>query len=364
MKKRIALILLFAMVLGCFTGCMGTPVVYSACTCPTEGTPVPTQPAATEPAVTIPADGSSVKTGLGFVTSAAKSAAATGEAAGKAEYDVTVAAVNVDDKGIITACKIDGIQATVNFDTAGVITSDLTAEILTKNEKGDSYGMVAYGNAKYEWYAQADALAQYAVGKTVEELRNGALDETGYAPEGTDLASSATIYLGGYVDAIEKAVNNAQHLGAKKGDELVLASLSEVKSSTSATSEAAGNAQLDVNATALTRKDGIITSCMIDSLQAKVAFDATGTITTDLTAEMPTKNELGDAYNMVAWGGAKAEWNVQAASFAAYVTNKTADQVAGIAITETTKPADGTDLATSVTIAIGGFQALIAKAMG
>ena len=72
MKKRIALILLFAMVLGCFTGCMGTPVVYSACTCPTEGT----TPAPTEPAVTIPADGSSVKTGLGFVTSAAKSAAA------------------------------------------------------------------------------------------------------------------------------------------------------------------------------------------------------------------------------------------------------------------------------------------------
>ena len=57
MKKRIALILLFAMVLGCFTGCMGTPVVYSACTCPTEGT----TPAPTEPAVTIPADGSSVK---------------------------------------------------------------------------------------------------------------------------------------------------------------------------------------------------------------------------------------------------------------------------------------------------------------
>ena len=41
----------------------------------------------------------------------------------------------------------------------------------------------------------------------------------------------------------------------------------------------------------------------------------------------------------------------------------TADEVAGIAITETTKPADGTDLASSVTISIGGFQALIAKAM-
>lgn len=359
MKKRIALILLIALVLGSLAGCMGTPVVYSNCTCPQEGT----TPAPTEPAATVPADGTAVKTGLGFVVDAKKSASATGEADGKAEYDVTVVAVNVDDKGIITACKIDGIQATVNFDTAGVITSDLTAEILTKNEKGDNYGMVTYGNAKAEWYVQADALAQYAVGKTVEELRSGAISESGFAAEGTDLATSATIYLGGYVTGIEKAVANAQHLGAMKGDELVLASLSEVKSSTSATSEAAGNAQLDIYATALTRKDGRITSSQIDSLQGKVAFDATGTITTDLTADMLTKNELGDAYNMVAWGQAKAEWNVQAASYAHYITGKTADEVAGIAVSEDTKPQEGTDLANSVTIKIGDFQNLIAKAM-
>ena len=361
MKKQIALILLIALVLGSLAGCMGTPVVYSNCTCPQEGTtPAPTQPAATEPA---PADGTAVKTGLGFVVDASKSVSATGEAAGKAEYDVTVVAVNVDDEGKITACKIDGIQATVSFDTTGTITSDLTAEILTKNEKGDSYGMVAYGKAKSEWYVQADALAQYAVGKTAEELRSGAINESGYAVEGTDLATSATIKLSGYVAGIEKAVANAQHLGAKKGDELVLASLSEVKSSASATAEAAGNAQLDIYATALTRKDGKITSSQIDSLQAKVAFDQTGVITTDLTAPMLTKNELGDAYNMVAWGQAKAEWNVQAAEYAKYITGKTAAEVAGIAVAEDTKPQEGTDLATTVTIKIGEFQNLIAKAM-
>jgi len=113
----------------------------------------------------------------------------------------------------------------------------------------------------------------------------------------------------------------------------------------------------------LTRKEGVITSCYIDSVQAKIAFDATGAITTDLTAAVQTKNQLGEGYGMVAWGGAIAEWNEQAAAFAAYVTGKTAEEVAGIAITETTKPADGTDLASSVTISIGGFQALIAKAM-
>ena len=139
--------------------------------------------------------------------------------------------------------------------------------------------------------------------------------------------------------------------------------LNSVGSSASATAEKAGTIQLDADITALTKADGKITSCYIDSLQAKISIDATGTITTDLSAAVKTKNQLGENYGMVAWGKAKAEWNVQAAEFASYVTGKTAAEVAGIAITESTKPADGTDLATSVTISIGGFQALIAKAM-
>ena len=64
---------------------------------------------------------------------------------------------------------------------------------------------------------------------------------------------------------------------------------------------------------------------------------------------------------MVAGGGATAEWNEQAASFASYVTGKTPAEVSGIAVDERTAPTDA-DLASSVTIAIAGFQALIAKA--
>jgi hypothetical protein len=200
------------------------------------------------------------------------------------------------------------------------------------------------------------------VGKTVDELKNGAIDESGKAPAGSDLASTATIYLGGYVSAIEAAVANAQHLGAQAGDELKLAVNNSVGSSKSASTEEAGLAQLDCDVTALTVKDGVITSCTIDSLQAKVNFDTTGAITSDLSAPMQTKNQLGENYGMVAWAGAIAEWDEQAASFAAYVTGKTADEVAGIAVNEKTAPTEA-DLASSVTIAIGGFQGLVAKAM-
>ena len=364
MKKTIAFITMIALAAAMLAGCTGTTVVVGECTCPAATTAPATEAPATEaPAESTPASEDAVKTGLAVLTKISDSASATEEEAGVAKYDITMAAVTVDDNGVIRSCVIDSVPASVNFDTAGTITSDLTAPIQTKNELGENYGMVAWGGAIAEWDQQVAALASYAVGKTVEELKNGAIDETGKAPEGSDLASSATIYLGGYVSAIEAAVNNAQHLGAQAGDELVLTTMSSFAKSTSADAEKAGNAQLDTDIAVLTRKDGIITSCYIDAVQAKIAFDAAGIITSDLTVPVQTKNELGENYGMVAWGGAIAEWNAQAAAFAAYITGMSAEQVAGIAITETTKPADGTDLASSVTISIGGFQALIAKAM-
>ena len=370
MKKTIALILTIAMVAAILTGCAGTTVVIGECTCPciTEdaapaATEAATEPAATE-AASEPAAEGAVKTGLAVSTSIKDTVSATAEAQGEVKYDVTLAAVTVDDNGVIQSCTIDAIPASVKFDTTGTITSDVTAAIATKNELGENYGMVAYGGAVAEWDAQVKAVADYAVGKTVEELKNGDIDmNTGKAKDSSDLSSSATIYLAGYVYAIEAAVNNAQHLGAQSGDELVLTTMPSVKNSTSADAENAGLAQLDADVVVLTRKDGVITSCYIDSVQAKINFDATGAVTTDLSAPVTTKNELGENYGMVAWGGAIAEWNEQAASYAKYITGMTADEVAGIAVSETTKPADGSDLASSVTIAIGGFQALIAKAM-
>ena len=347
--KKIAIALILTLVLGIFAGCSGDVVVIGGCTCPTGSHQTPSTP--------LPPVEGALKTGLAVVCSTAKSTNAE-----KADYDVTLVAVLVDDDGIIRDCIIDSIGASVEFDATGTITSDVTAPLKTKNELGYDYHMKDYGNAVAEWFEQADALAQYAIGKTVAELKNGAVDSTGYAPDGSDLASSATIYLGGYVSAIEVAVSNAKHLGAQAGDELRLAAMPSLKSSVSATAEKAGTAQLDCDATALTVKDGVITSCYIDSLQAKVEFGTDGVITKGVSSAVETKNQLGERYGMVSWGGAIAEWNEQAASFASYISGKTAAEVAGIAVDAGTKPT-GADLVSSVTIAIGGFQALIAKAL-
>ena len=359
MKRNLFLLITAVLIMALLTGCAGTVVVVGDCTCPTAGESLNN---ATEPTAPSVGDGeTALKTGLAVSTKISDSVSATADKAGSAAYDITIAAVTVDDNGVIRSCVVDSVPATVNFGTDGVITTDLATVIDTKNEKGENYGMVAWGGAIAEWDAQVAALCQFAVGKTVAELKSGAVSESGYAPEGTDLASSATIYLGGYVAVIEAAVNNAKHLGAIDGDELKLVTLNSVGSSVSATAEKAGTAQLDANIAVVTVKDGVITSCIIDAVQGKISFDTTGAITTDLTAPVATKNELGEGYGMKAWGGAKYEWNEQAASFAAYVTGKTAAEVAGIAVTEG-KPSDA-DLASSVTIAIGDFQGLIAKAL-
>jgi len=363
--KKANVLLVFVLLASLLAGCAGTPVVYyTNCTCPVESheeTPAETvaQPQSAE-TEQVAAEGA-VKTGLYISAGIGDSKAASAEENGEAKYDVTMVAVLVDDNGVIQDCIIDGISTSVTFDADGAITSDLTAAPQTKNELGDNYGMVAWGGAIAEWDEQAAALASFAVGKTVEELKNGAIDETGKAPAGSDLASCATIYLGGYVSAIEAAVANAQHLGAQAGDTLKLATITGIDSSKNADAENAGNAQLDATVTALTMNGETITSCAIDAVQAKVAFDAAGSITSDISAPVATKNALGENYGMVAWGGAIAEWNEQAASFASYVTGKTAAEVAGIAVDAGTKPTDA-DLASSVTIAIGGFQGLIAKA--
>lgn len=351
--KKFSLIVSVILVIALLAGCAGTPVVYySDCTCPTGSHEAPVvEPT---PEETVPVAEGALKTGLAVIATAADS-----ESAVQADYSVDLAAVLVDENGIIRSCVIDSVGTTVTFDATGTITADLNAEILSKNELGENYGMKAYAGATYEWYEQAQALADYAVGKTVEELKTGAVNESGKAAD-ADLASTATIYLGGYVTAIEEAVNNAQHLGAQSGDVLKLSAVSSIDGSKNADAENEGLAQLYVTVSALTMNGDTITSCFIDAVQANVNFDATGTITTDLSAPIQTKNQLGENYGMVAYGGAIAEWDEQAASFAAYITGKTPAEVAGIAVDEKTAPTDA-DLTASVTIKIGDFLKLIEK---
>jgi len=360
--KRFTIALALLLVAAMLTGCAGTAVVYySDCTCP-EGShdaQIQEQP---EEQVTDPAPSDAVvpagtlRTGLAVIAGASGSTNATQEAPGQIKYDITLAAVLVDENGVIVDCVIDSIAPTVKFGKDGAIDMSTVTDVLSKNELGEAYGMKAAGS-KYEWNEQAAALCDYAIGKTVEELKSGAVNESGKAAD-ADLASKASINIGGYVSAIEEAVKNAAAIGAQPGDKLALAVNASYGKADNAQAEKNGLVQLDCDVAVITMSGDVITSCVIDSLQAKVSFDTSGVLTE--LGQMLTKGQLGEAYGMKN-AGSKYEWNEQIAYFCDYVTGKTVAQILDIAVNEKTAPTDA-DIGSTVTIAVGGFQALIRKA--
>lgn len=331
MKRLIAVILALMAVMMVFSGCEQTQAVTSG----------------------------PVKTGLAVITSLKGSKGVSEDTSGAIKYDITVAAVTVDDNGYIHSCYVDVIGAESNFDANGVITTDLTGELLSKGELGDNYGMKAYAGSKYEWYEQVQALTEYVCGKTIKQIKKGAVNEVGYAKD-ADLASTATIYIGGYVDAIEQAVKNAKYLGAQKDDAVTIALISS-RAGQDASAEEVGKLELNTDLAAITMSGNTVTSCIFDGLQIAVEFDANGQVLTKPYTPFPTKNELGEGYGMKAYAGSQYEWNEQAAFFAEYVSGKTMEQIGSIALTETTAPAEA-DLASTVTITVGRFLQLLQKA--
>lgn len=365
MKKRLVKLLALALSAGILTACGNVTVVqYDGSVGgqnqqpqTTEGT-VEDEAASEQAAQKENVAEGAVKTGVSIVTTLDGKNAGT-EGDGYSKADISIVAVTVDENGVIDDCAIDGVQTYINFTAEGKL-GEVKEDYPSKNELGEAYGMKAASPIGKEWNEQAEAVAQYAIGKTVEELKNGAVNEAGMAKD-ADLAASATIYIGSFINQIEEAVNQATHMGAMAGDEVVITQTTHASNSKDAAAKEDGLTQAYATIGVLTLKEGTITSMVIDGVQANVNFDITGAITSDLAAEVLTKNELGEAYGMKAASPIGKEWNEQAAAFAAYVTGKTLEEAAGVAVTQEGKAADA-DLSASVTVSLGGFITLIEKA--
>ena len=341
MKKKLALVLVLALAAFAFAACGGG-----------EATP-PEEESPETPAV------SAVKTGYAVISSMGKSTDA-GDADGLAQADSTIVAVTVDENGVITNCAIDHAQTKINFSKDGKIVTPLDTVFPGKQELGPAYGMAKASSLGKEWNEQANDLAQYVIGKTVEEVKSIAVTEDG-VPTDEDLSASVTIKINGYIEGIEKAVANAKDLGASATDKLGIGLVTTIDKSKDA-GEEDGVAQAYTNYAVVTfDENGVITSCIIDASQININFSKEGKITSDMTAPLKTKNELGPDYGMKKASGIGKEWNEQAAAFAAYVVGKTVAEVEGIALTEDGVAADA-DLAASVTVHIGPFMDNVARA--
>jgi len=359
MKKILALLLTLTMTVGLLTAC-GKKADDKAAndnkTTPNAGTV--TEGGSNDGAQAGGSD--SLKTGLAVITTLKSSKSASADAEGTAQVDSFVAAVLVDANGKIVDCKIDAAQTKINFNAQGQITTPLDTVVKTKQELGTDYGMKDRSGIGKEWNEQADFFANYVIGKTADEVKGIAVNEQGY-PTDADLTAGVTVHITDFIEGVAKAVANAKELGAKAGDKLGLGVYTEISKSKNASAGAEGQAQAYTYYAAATfDKDGKITSAILDASQGNVNFDANGNITSDLNAEVQTKQELKEAYGMKSKSGIGKEWYEQANAFADYAKGKTAADIKGIALSEG-KPADA-DLAASVTVSVGGLQTVIEKA--
>lgn len=154
------------------------------------------------------------KSGMGIVTSVAKSKSATAEAAGVGQVDTVIAIVTLDSNGKIVELKFDSAQTKVEFNADGTLKTDKATEFKTKQELKEEYGMLKASGIGKEWYQQANALAEWCIGKTIAEVKGIKLQTADgahpNAPDEADLTSSVTITVTDYLAALEKAVANAK----------------------------------------------------------------------------------------------------------------------------------------------------------
>lgn len=301
-----------------------------------------------------------MKLGLQVDTTIAKSKDAEADANGLAQVDTVAVAVLVDAEGKIADLDIDAVQAKMPFTAQGTLAPEFPATVPTKQEMGKDYGMSTVSKVG-EWDQQIAALSAYLIGKTVEEVKNVAVDES-TAPTDTELTAGCTMKIGGYLSAVAAAMENAVDCAAAATDKVGIGCSTATSKSKDAADGKDGQCMAYSFFSALTTDaNGMITACRIDSTQGTVKFDATGKITSDLAARTATKQELGEAYGMRSASGIGKEWFEQANAFAAYVIGKTAAEVEGIAVDESTKPTD-TELAASVTVSVGGLQGAVVNA--
>ncbi len=284
---------------------------------------------------------------------------------GNAQVDACAAAIVLDKDGKIVACRIDVAQNKMDV-TDGQV--DTEATFLTKAEKGDDYGMVAYSDATLEWYQQAKNFEDYCVGKTADEIANIATTQNGEHTVAADetLYASCSIDITAFQDAVVKACNDDQAATFTSDGNftLGLAINSTAAESTAATEEEDGTVKMysEFGAVVLD-KDGKILAALTDATQPQIKITAAGEI--GETIFKGTKRELKEGYNMVAYSDATLEWYQQAKNFTDYCVGKTAEELRA---TETHTNDEGHQVFTdetlyaSVSISVDGMINVVAKA--
>lgn len=204
MKKILAIALVLSML--AVAGC-GAAAPAPASTAPASNAPSSEAPAA-------PATAAALKVGMGSLTSVKSSKPATAEDGAKSQADTTMAVVALDESGKIVTVSIDVVQAKVAYDTKGALKTNVADAVKTKKQLGEEYGMRKASAIGKEWFEQIAAFEEYITGKTIDEIKampTKVKDENHpKVPDVAELASSCTMNVGDYIDAVALAASNAK----------------------------------------------------------------------------------------------------------------------------------------------------------
>lgn len=248
---------------------------------------------------------------------------------GQTDTAITVAAVTLDSEGKIVNCAIDCVEFEAKFSEKGESLS--VGEIKSKREKGDAYGMKAYGGSKKEWYEQVDAFTELIKGKTAQDVK--ALVATDNKGNDDVINAGCTIVISDFVKAVEKAINNSAESNVSKDNTLKIGIVATQTDSKNATEDTDGTNQIDTSVTvAALNKDAKVVAAYSDAIQSGATFDIKGA-NTSASGEITTKRDAKDSYGMASYGqdlngdGKVKEWYQQAKAFDDALVGKNASQI-------------------------------------
>lgn len=293
------------------------------------------------------------------------------------QANVYVASVIFDSTNTIVSAYIDELQIPLTYtaasgDTAAKLEFTVSKPqiksshkpegqaVASKKELLEDYGMSTA--AKGDWYVQAAAIENVAIGLTVDQFK-AQVGTDGKPAAGSDLSADASITVSTTAKTIESALAHAKEYEAKEagvaGAGIVLTGIGN---------DYSGNWQLDVEMAATAVSDSKVVSTQVSVYQIPVTTE--GKLGTNNAVKYATevgavgtiasKLELGEKYGM-AGSANKGEWNVQALAYETWAVGKDAAAL-NAAVGKDNKPSDS-DLAADVSITVNGFTSSVVESL-
>ncbi len=152
--------------------------------------------------------GDGIELGLAVVSSFDNSSKNADTEEGSVKLECNIAATATDKNGEVLALALDTVTPEIKFDKTGTVTN-AGAEVVSKKQAGDDYGMKKYSGIGKEWYEQVAAFEDYAVGLDATGIKSINVGSDGKTTVDM-LKAGCTIAVSGIMRAAHKAAENAK----------------------------------------------------------------------------------------------------------------------------------------------------------